>query len=183
MYEDVSKEPLSFESVAVGGTFDRLHVGHRLLLAATALVSTKHVYIGVTGVRVLSDLPVQHPWKAAQNVRRLMCLKDHPHCGLCKHTRVVVSTADSAPATAWSWHQGNSESDDMIAGQQLLQNKAHRELLESYEKRAQAASGYMKAVRPSLCIQTGALLDPKVCTVPCRAPSCFDDAPETSDDL
>ena len=50
VYEDVSKEPLSFESVAVGGTFDRLHVGHRLLLAATALVSTKHVYVGVTGV-------------------------------------------------------------------------------------------------------------------------------------
>ena len=50
VYEAVSKEPLSFESVAVGGTFDRLHVGHRLLLAATALVSTKHVYIGVTGV-------------------------------------------------------------------------------------------------------------------------------------
>lgn len=41
--------PLSFEHVAVGGTFDRLHVGHRLLLAATALVTTQHVYIGVTG--------------------------------------------------------------------------------------------------------------------------------------
>ena len=69
-YEDVSNEPLSFESVAVGGTFDRLHVGHRLLLAATALVSTKQVYIGVTGVRSASDLPVQHPCKAVQNVRK-----------------------------------------------------------------------------------------------------------------
>lgn len=41
--------PLSFGRVAVGGTFDRLHVGHRLLLAAAALVSTEYVYIGVTG--------------------------------------------------------------------------------------------------------------------------------------
>ena len=50
VHEDDSGESLSFESVAVGGTFDRLHVGHRLLLAATALVSTKNVYVGVTGV-------------------------------------------------------------------------------------------------------------------------------------
>lgn len=40
---------LSFDHVAVGGTFDRLHAGHRLLLAAAALVSCQHVYIGVTG--------------------------------------------------------------------------------------------------------------------------------------
>ena len=42
---------LAFEEVAVGGTFDRLHVGHRLLLAATALVCTRRVYVGVTGDR------------------------------------------------------------------------------------------------------------------------------------
>ena len=40
---------LAFEEVAVGGTFDRLHVGHRLLLAASALVCTRRVYVGVTG--------------------------------------------------------------------------------------------------------------------------------------
>lgn len=41
--------PLSFSHVAVGGTFDRLHVGHRLLLAASALICTENIYIGVTG--------------------------------------------------------------------------------------------------------------------------------------
>jgi len=35
--------------VAVGGTFDRLHAGHRTLLAASALVATSSLYIGVTG--------------------------------------------------------------------------------------------------------------------------------------
>jgi hypothetical protein len=43
-------EQLAFARVAVGGTFDRLHAGHRLLLTAAALVSTKHVYIGITGM-------------------------------------------------------------------------------------------------------------------------------------
>jgi hypothetical protein len=33
----------------VGGTFDRLHAGHRLLLAATALVATHSIFVGVTG--------------------------------------------------------------------------------------------------------------------------------------
>lgn len=52
---DPSTQPdqvvLSFKKVAVGGTFDRLHSGHELLLAATALVATEKVYIGVTGER------------------------------------------------------------------------------------------------------------------------------------
>ncbi|KAL3131316.1 hypothetical protein ABBQ38_000606 [Trebouxia sp. C0009 RCD-2024] len=40
--------PLLFSNTAVGGTFDRLHAGHRILLAATALVTTTMVYVGVT---------------------------------------------------------------------------------------------------------------------------------------
>ena len=51
--------PLSFSHVAVGGTFDRLHVGHRLLLAATALICTEYVYIGVTGTRDLRHTPLE----------------------------------------------------------------------------------------------------------------------------
>ena len=47
--------PLRFEKVAVGGTFDRLHAGHRLLLAATALVTAGPVFIGVTGERLMQD--------------------------------------------------------------------------------------------------------------------------------
>jgi pantetheine-phosphate adenylyltransferase len=44
---------LRFAAVAVGGTFDRLHAGHRLLLAATALVATDRVYAGITGAGVV----------------------------------------------------------------------------------------------------------------------------------
>lgn len=47
-------QPLGFEAVAVGGTFDRLHAGHRLLLAVTALVATERVYVGVTGERLVT---------------------------------------------------------------------------------------------------------------------------------
>lgn len=45
--------PLQFKTVAVGGTFDRLHAGHRLLLAATALVTTERIFVGVTSDKLL----------------------------------------------------------------------------------------------------------------------------------
>lgn len=45
--------PLQFKTVAVGGTFDRLHAGHRLLLAATALVAKERIFVGVTSDKLL----------------------------------------------------------------------------------------------------------------------------------
>jgi len=46
---------LQFDSVAVGGTFDRLHSGHRLLLAATALVATQRIFVGITADKLLAN--------------------------------------------------------------------------------------------------------------------------------
>ncbi|KAF8056133.1 Phosphopantetheine adenylyltransferase 1 [Scenedesmus sp. PABB004] len=45
---------LLFDRVAVGGTFDRLHAGHRLLLAATALVCRGQVFVGITSDALLA---------------------------------------------------------------------------------------------------------------------------------
>jgi len=50
-----SAGPFAAEHVAVGGTFDRLHAGHRLLLAATALLATRRVFVGVTGDKLLAS--------------------------------------------------------------------------------------------------------------------------------
>lgn len=43
----------TYDTVAVGGTFDRLHAGHRLLLTAAAWVARRKVYIGVTSPAML----------------------------------------------------------------------------------------------------------------------------------
>ncbi|EFN55928.1 hypothetical protein CHLNCDRAFT_145198 [Chlorella variabilis] len=45
---------LQFSKVAVGGTFDRLHAGHRLLLAATALLATRSIFVGITADALLA---------------------------------------------------------------------------------------------------------------------------------
>lgn len=46
---------LSYPCTAVGGTFDHLHAGHRLLLAAAALVTSKTVYVGIAGEKLLAS--------------------------------------------------------------------------------------------------------------------------------
>lgn len=49
------KDSLRFTNVAVGGTFDRFHAGHRLLLGATAMVTTERVFIGITSDKLLQN--------------------------------------------------------------------------------------------------------------------------------
>lgn len=44
-----------YDTVAVGGTFDRLHAGHRLLLTAAAWASRVLLIIGVTGETMLRN--------------------------------------------------------------------------------------------------------------------------------
>lgn len=44
-------EPLVFNRAAVGGTFDHLHAGHKILLTMTAILSAKSMVVGVTGTK------------------------------------------------------------------------------------------------------------------------------------
>eukprot|EP00967_Tisochrysis_lutea_P067535 scaffold88214_cov18-Tisochrysis_lutea.AAC.1 len=48
--EEPPSQPLCFQRIALGGTFDRLHCGHRLLLATAALIAQDTAYVGITGV-------------------------------------------------------------------------------------------------------------------------------------
>lgn len=48
--------PLSYPVVALGGTFDHLHAGHKILLSMAAWIATKKVIVGVTGMRTPCNL-------------------------------------------------------------------------------------------------------------------------------
>lgn len=41
-------------TVALGGTFDYLHIGHQLLLLYGALAAKQTIYVGVTGEALLA---------------------------------------------------------------------------------------------------------------------------------
>ena len=56
----LSQEKFRYRAVAVGGTFDILHVGHEKLLAKSFELGER-VFIGVTGDRLVSKLNKNHP--------------------------------------------------------------------------------------------------------------------------
>src|SRR5438132_5871660 len=55
----LSKTRFRYRAVAVGGTFDILHIGHEKLLAK-AFESGELVFVGVTGDRLVSKLNKDH---------------------------------------------------------------------------------------------------------------------------
>ena len=92
-----------FAKVSVGGTFDRLHAGHRLLLAAAALVTDARsgtLYVGVTGEALLankSDKNKIQPYETrARNARRFL---ESVLPGRAK-MRVEMGPLDGAPPLA-----------------------------------------------------------------------------------
>lgn len=96
-----------FAKVSVGGTFDRLHAGHRLLLAAAALVTDTRsgtLYVGVTGEALLankSDKNKIQPYETrARNARRFLeSVLARPGFGDAK-MRVEIGPLDDAPPLA-----------------------------------------------------------------------------------
>lgn len=56
-FDDMTREhgfDLVFPYVAVGGTFDRLHSGHKLLLTVSCLHALKKLRVGITGPELLA---------------------------------------------------------------------------------------------------------------------------------
>mmetsp|Transcript_4597 Transcript_4597/g.29153 ORF Transcript_4597/g.29153 Transcript_4597/m.29153 type:complete len:313 (-) Transcript_4597:1517-2455(-) len=54
-YDVSNAEGCSFDYVAVGGTFDRMHAGHRVLLAVAAVCCTTELYVGITSDGLLAN--------------------------------------------------------------------------------------------------------------------------------
>lgn len=52
--EAPNKSPANYPVVALGGTFDHLHAGHKILLSVAAWLATDKVIVGVTG-KLLAD--------------------------------------------------------------------------------------------------------------------------------
>ncbi|KAI8970037.1 hypothetical protein BDF20DRAFT_804664, partial [Mycotypha africana] len=46
--DEINNKPCSFKRIAVGGTFDHLHAGHKILLTMTAILAQQSMVVGVT---------------------------------------------------------------------------------------------------------------------------------------
>ncbi|ORZ19008.1 hypothetical protein BCR42DRAFT_349782 [Absidia repens] len=71
----------TFDKVVVGGTFDHLHAGHKILLTMTALSSTRAMVVGVTDDSILQSKK-HHEWIEPTEQRieqvRQFCKKIRP---------------------------------------------------------------------------------------------------------
>src|SRR5207245_6568102 len=72
---DLSQVKFRYRAVAVGGTFDILHIGHEKLLAK-AFELGELVFVGITGDRLVSRLRKNHAVRRfavmRRNLRRLL---------------------------------------------------------------------------------------------------------------
>lgn len=60
-----------YNSVVLGGTFDRLHVGHKILLSEAALRAHKRLVVGVTDVNMItSECKKSHSDKRIKDLSR-----------------------------------------------------------------------------------------------------------------
>jgi bifunctional ADP-heptose synthase (sugar kinase/adenylyltransferase) len=51
----IDESETRFNSVVLGGTFDRLHIGHKILLSEAALKARKRLVVGVTDVNMIAS--------------------------------------------------------------------------------------------------------------------------------
>lgn len=93
----VSQARFRHRAVAVGGTFDILHVGHEKLLA-NAFELGEHVFVGVTGDRLVSKLNKDHPVRKfdvrQRDLRRLLKAR-----GWLQRARITELRDPFGPAT------------------------------------------------------------------------------------
>lgn len=54
----IDDNEIKHNNVVLGGTFDRLHVGHKILLSEAALRAQKRLVVGVTDVNMIKSM---HP--------------------------------------------------------------------------------------------------------------------------
>lgn len=97
---DTDSDPArQYRVVALGGTFDHLHPGHKILLTLAAAITTERLVVGVTGP---SDLPSPR-WPRTRLTR---VGPQTRHCSPGKSsptTSRVSKTASRASSTSCSW--------------------------------------------------------------------------------
>lgn len=68
-------DKIEADSVVLGGTFDRLHVGHKMLLTEAVLRSRKRVSVGVTDVNMVQSKCPNSKSEKNLTILKLICIR------------------------------------------------------------------------------------------------------------
>jgi len=116
------------DHVAVGGTFDRLHAGHRLLLAATAALAGRTAYLGVTDDALLAgkaNRALLQPLAARRDAAAAFLRSVRP--GLAVTSGVLSDPSAPTAAETDAGMQALVVSRETLAGAQAINaGRAHR---------------------------------------------------------
>ncbi|KAG1177583.1 hypothetical protein G6F70_003923 [Rhizopus microsporus] len=115
-------EPRIFQRVAVGGTFDHLHAGHKILLTMTALLSDKSMVVGVTDDCMLQKK--KHKDLIAPTMKRVKVVQEYLHSvkrGI--QYEVVPITDPFGPTVTDPTIDGLVVSKETLKGGELVNNE------------------------------------------------------------
>lgn len=68
-------DKIEADSVVLGGTFDRLHIGHKMLLTEAVLRSRKRVSVGVTDVNMVQSKCPNSKSEINLTILKLICIR------------------------------------------------------------------------------------------------------------
>ena len=121
-----------FEVTALGGTFDHLHAGHKILLTMAAWITTRRLIVGITGQSF------------SQSFLLLLVARSGCVQRLCMDSVLIYRLDVSLRLT-----NSCTLTDDV-----LLKNKKFSQHLESLEVRQQAVRRFVNLLKPQLTLDT-----------------------------
>jgi phosphopantetheine adenylyltransferase len=83
--EDLSQQQFNkFSRVALGGTFDHLHSGHKILLATSSMLCHQRIFIGISDANLLENKPFQGQLETFERRKERVEAFVHLFKGQCK---------------------------------------------------------------------------------------------------
>lgn len=133
--QDDGKGLSCYSVVALGGTFDHLHVGHKILLTMASLIADREIIVGVTDDAMLtkkSNAALLEPIdERIATVNAFISLVRLPFTAL--HQRVVKLEDVAGPAATEANLQALVVTDETLAGAEFIDGKRKENGLSSLE--------------------------------------------------
>ncbi|SNX86894.1 related to ELP2 - 29 kDa subunit of elongator and elongating RNA polymerase II holoenzyme [Melanopsichium pennsylvanicum] len=133
--EDDNKGLVCYPVVALGGTFDHLHVGHKILLTMASLIADREIIVGVTDDAMLAKKSNAHLLEPIEeriaSVNAFISLVRLPFAAL--NQRVVKLEDVAGPAATEADLQALVVTDETISGADFIDGKRKDNGLNSLE--------------------------------------------------
>ncbi len=131
-----------FEHVVLGGTFDHLHPGHKIMLTVAALSASKSLVIGLSGTFQYVGLICSRDILCNTHMYMYVVwryLYTHTHTHTYIHTHIHTHSHTHAHMCV-----------RFAAADELLAKKKYKEALQSFADRLRVLTDFIRSISPAL---------------------------------